>query len=522
MSDIPANYSSTPVQQTATDTELSLKDIQRILAGSLRFVQRHWVPIISITVLVTLLALALSFIVPPTYEAKATLLLLPQRAEITIDPNYRMLTPEQVPGYADATTARRTLTMLIQSDEVKRKAGIQRDDDATASLLPSSSLIELQVRSTSQSKAQEQANTWAMTAQQYILDLYNRQNLNTEQVQSAQASYDKANQAVLAFDKQNQVALLESQIDQLRQEITTMMALQRNNREQAALHRTELALQTLNARTKALARASSLLADAESLQAQLQKSGTQAGPGMAFSVTLLQMQSALLLSNLPLEELSLQSQPGQTITSRPTISPSQQSSIATQAPNSQVQVQPGVTQQPQLQLALGNETNIDTAGLMRSVDGIITQIKTRQNQLEQERNAAEQAVLDPSNDTLSLNLDDPKQAQQLDQYNKLLLDLQTKYEQQVEQKAQLVRERDVASNALSAALAKQAELKLRSTDEQVDIRIATQADHPEIVNQRILYLGSGLVLGLLLGIILALTRESSRAASFKQVQEPAT
>lgn len=288
MSDIPANYSSTPVPPAATDTELSLRDIQRLLTTSLRFLRRHWVRIVSVTLLVTLLAVALSFIIPPTYEAKATLLLLPQRGEITLDPNYRMLTPEQVPGYADATTARRTLTMLIQSDDVKRKAGIQRNDDATASLLPSSSLIELQVRSTSESKAQDQVNTWATTAQQYILDLYNRQNLNTEQVASAQASYDKANQAVLAFDKQNQVALLQSQIDQLRQEIASMLAIQRNNREQAALHRTELALQTLNARTKALARANSLLADAESLQAQLQKSGVQAGPGMALSVTLLQ------------------------------------------------------------------------------------------------------------------------------------------------------------------------------------------------------------------------------------------
>lgn len=234
------------------------------------------------------------------------------------------------------------------------------------------------------------------------------------------------------------------------------------------------------------------------------------------------MQSALLLSNLPLEDLSLQSQPFPTLAPGQTISPSLQSNAGGPAPNSQIQVQPGVTQQPQLQLSLGNEANVDTAALTRSVDGIIQQIKSRQNQLEQERRAAEQAVLDPSNDTLSVNLADPKQAQQLDQYNTLLLDLQTKYEQQVEQKAQLVRERDVASNALSAALAKQAELQLRSADEQVDIRIATQADHPEVVNYRILYLAGGLVLGLVLGIILALTRDSTRAASVKQVQEPAT
>ena len=57
---------------------------------------RHWKLIVSITVIGVFVAGLVSFLVPPTYEAKVAVLVIKGRSEITFEPKYRTYFEEDI------------------------------------------------------------------------------------------------------------------------------------------------------------------------------------------------------------------------------------------------------------------------------------------------------------------------------------------------------------------------------------------------------------------------------------------
>lgn len=199
---------------------------------------RRWKWIVALTLIPALVAAAISFFVlQPTYEAKALVLITGPRYLLRFDP--------RVETISDIATAYKAYPSLATSDDLLKQVldildpplpGNEGSLQAlrgkvSASTGADPSLLELKATNGVPQQAAQVANTWAGQYVAYVNELYGRRSEDviffSEQLESARQALEAAEEALIAFQARNQSSILNAELTSARQAQTDYLADQR-------------------------------------------------------------------------------------------------------------------------------------------------------------------------------------------------------------------------------------------------------------------------------------------------------
>lgn len=190
---------------------------------------RHWKVIVALAVVAAVVAGAVSFLLPPTYEARALVAAVRPKYVMRFDPRFETLNNEQLPvkAYPALATSDDVLSKLIAAagdilDEDEQQVyTLSRMVEAASSSDPS--LIALRVKSRDPMKAARLANIWADIVVREINDLYGQSEEEAQffeaQVQTADTNLRSAEEALIAYQATNQTNILNTKIAAMQQSL---------------------------------------------------------------------------------------------------------------------------------------------------------------------------------------------------------------------------------------------------------------------------------------------------------------
>lgn len=184
---------------------------------------KHWKLIAIITGIAVVIAALVSFLSPPVYEAKASVLITKARSEIVLVPEYRTALQQ------DSASMRQALVALIKSPSVANQVieqlgNVLEPGERKANKMLSKigvsnegDLIKISVKSTDPQKATDIANAWAESYKSYVNGLYSGTLRSSEGLQAqadvAARGYEEKQKALEDFIKDNRIADLSQQIN---------------------------------------------------------------------------------------------------------------------------------------------------------------------------------------------------------------------------------------------------------------------------------------------------------------------
>jgi len=253
---------------------------------------RRWKWIVGLTLVATITAAAISFVLPPVYEATVILAVTQPKYVLQFDPRFQAL-EESITAPFKAYSA------LVKNPELE-----ERVLDALQGFIPSAkfthqdlegmatvtqgddpSVIILKVRHTNREFAARVANIWAQLYVEQMSELYghspSEESHFEEQLEIAEANLSAAEEALIDFEGHSRIAVLENTINAKKEALASNLAAQE--------------------------RFLIIIQDAESLQHQLQLEGSPSS-GLASSLSILMLDVSSLSSqvSLPLDlELSI-------------------------------------------------------------------------------------------------------------------------------------------------------------------------------------------------------------------------
>lgn len=257
---------------------------------------RRWKWILGITLVAVAAAAAVSFfLLAPIYEAKAGVVIVKAKSEITFEPKYRTLTEEELGSVGiDINARRKALEALVKSNsvatEVISKLGSalepeERDVNILLEMVETEAngdFIGIKVRGKDPGKIAAIANAWGETYEEYVNGLYGGSPQSPEDIQAqaieAESGYKEAEEALAKFTGDNQIDTLSLEIGAKQNTLADYYATKRQ------LDR--------------------LIADAKALRDQLGQgnSSSPTGTGNSLSIMLLQSSAFTLLSpGLPVQ-----------------------------------------------------------------------------------------------------------------------------------------------------------------------------------------------------------------------------
>ena len=200
---------------------------------------RRWRWIVGLALVAALAAAAVSFFVlSPTYEATALVLITNPRYQLNFDPRLETLseirtTSKVYPRLATSNDLLERVWAALDpplEDVEHPLQALKEKFDASASDDPS--LLELTVRDGEAAGAARLANTWAEQYVAYVNELYGRRDQDLAffgaQLEKARASLAEAEEALIAFQARNQVSILNAQLGSVRQQQSEYLAEQRS------------------------------------------------------------------------------------------------------------------------------------------------------------------------------------------------------------------------------------------------------------------------------------------------------
>jgi succinoglycan biosynthesis transport protein ExoP len=191
---------------------------------------KRWKWILGVTLAAAITAAILSFFfLTPTYEAKAGVIIVKSRSEVTFEPKYRTLTEEELGSVGiDVNARRKALEALVKSSAVaseviaKLGSGLDPEEREVEALLEmvetesNGDLIGIKVEGKDPRKIAAIANAWGEDYEEYVNGLYGSrpQSLGDIQTQVAEAasSYKEAEEALAEFTGDNQIDTLSREI----------------------------------------------------------------------------------------------------------------------------------------------------------------------------------------------------------------------------------------------------------------------------------------------------------------------
>jgi polysaccharide biosynthesis transport protein len=201
---------------------------------------RRWRLIIGGTFLAGILAAALSFLIPPTYEASALVLLVVPRQVVQFDPRFENVDePRPLPAYPQLASSDHILQMLqaqIAPELTERKTLRDLRDTTSVSALNDPTLLRLTVRHRDPAMAAFIANQWAALFVGQVNELLGDE--GSQQVQFFRGQRDEARrhlavaeQALADFQGGNRIRLVTAELQVLEDALVLLLAKQQN-REQ--------------------------------------------------------------------------------------------------------------------------------------------------------------------------------------------------------------------------------------------------------------------------------------------------
>jgi polysaccharide biosynthesis transport protein len=198
---------------------------------------RRWRFIVGGTIVAGLLAVILSFLIPPTYEASALVLVTAPRQVIQFDPRFETvdeIRPLQAyPQLATSDNLLQTLLAQIAPEITEPKTLADLRQTISVAALADPSLLRLTVRHRDPATAAFIANRWAELLVVEVNELLGDQ--GSEQVQFFAAQRDEARhqldvteQALGNFQAVNRVRLVTAELLALEDSLALLLAKQQN------------------------------------------------------------------------------------------------------------------------------------------------------------------------------------------------------------------------------------------------------------------------------------------------------
>jgi len=203
--------------------------------------RRFWLPVAG-ALMAGAVALILSLVWPPVYEAEALLLITRLRPAVTLDPRFQTVAEENVVNLSvqEEQVRRQTLVGLAGSHDLWIKV-LERLGDSlppdersvdfmqgATDIRTEGNLIAFQARADRPAKAAAIANAWAETYQEQVNRLYSNTSPGYEQIQAqianARTAYEAAQQELESFVRQSRENELTRQIEQRQQVLANLQA----------------------------------------------------------------------------------------------------------------------------------------------------------------------------------------------------------------------------------------------------------------------------------------------------------
>ncbi|RMG91919.1 MAG: hypothetical protein D6706_17670 [Chloroflexi bacterium] len=190
----------------------------------LKLLFSKWKVILGGTILAAITAFIVSYLLPPTYEATALVVITNTGERVQFDPRFQDIINEQsLSAYPE----------LANSDEILQELLVQLEPPPTdvdtidtlknmvsASAGGDPSLIRLTVKSSNPAEAARIANLWAELFVAKINELFNNPGDTqvqafTVQLEAAQQNLEESEQALIDFQAHNKISILQNQLQVL-------------------------------------------------------------------------------------------------------------------------------------------------------------------------------------------------------------------------------------------------------------------------------------------------------------------
>ncbi len=469
---------STHSQQLKTDEELI--DLQPYLSILLKY----WWIILGLTVVGSLFGAL--FISPRRllYEARAKVIIVPSRSELSLEPKFRTVSDQAV-AKADLVSRRDALVGLVRNAAIATQVINTLKDQLPTELRDPvvlvemvngqggpGDLIEIIVQADRSEWAALVANAWAVEYENYINQVYSGDAAKSkkeisQQVDKAKGDYESAQQALVDVLTQNRMDELKQQIEEKQNLVKSLEAA----RQSAFRKRTEAAVKTLDDYYQTKLKLEQLLADVKSLHMQIRQGGRDGYASNALAILLLKS-GVYASSNIP-GNLALQ-------LSVPTVSET-----------------------------LDEITEADVARQLRDLQSMIDALQARLADLDQVISKLSQEMVSAQSDwMLPGYTGDRPFPQTIDTLQQEIRSLQAELEREQAKHRELVRARDLAWETYSTVARKLAELSVASDLTGTVVRRASPAIQPtKPLSDKQLRLRNVLtygVIGLALSVTLAL------------------
>lgn len=197
---------------------------------------RHWKWIAALAIVAAVVALVVSFLLPPTYEATALVVITQPRYVMRFDPKFETVNDIQQPYNAYPALAMSDDLMLETMaalnpplpEEAQDLTDFRETLEAASGSDPS--VVELRARHNDAEMAAHVANTWADVFVTQVNNLYDESVQDArffeEQLVAADGVLKKAEQALIEFEARNQSTVLSAQIGALRSQLSAYLEAQ--------------------------------------------------------------------------------------------------------------------------------------------------------------------------------------------------------------------------------------------------------------------------------------------------------
>jgi len=378
------------------------------------------------------------FLIAPLYEARAGVMIIKSKSEITFEPKYRTLTEEELArAGVDIASRRKALEALVASSsvavEVIAKLGptLDAEEREVGTLLEmvntetTGDLIYIAVRSTDAKKAAAIANAWGQVYERYVNELYSGKPQSAEaigtQMVEARQTYEESQEALARFIGDNRIEIF--------------------NREIGAKQN---ALADYYATKQGLDR---LIGDAKALRDQLRKEPSSS-IASTLPILLLRANAFMISTSLPLQ------------------------------PSTSLPLQPSTSLPLQLQLSLGQMPGLEgsTEDQLGDVDSLISVLEVRRGEVQ------------------SLISEGSIQQE--------LLGLQEQLEHEQARQRELTQARDLAWETYQTLARKEAEVEVSAQVTDTEVRFAVPAVEPKypVAPKKKLHIALAGALGLMVGV----------------------
>ena len=196
---------------------------------------KYWKWILGTTVAAAVVALVVSFLLPPTYEATALVIIRQPQYMMQFDPRFEALTQQPAyKAYPDLARGDEVLEALFvrlnpRPAEIETLRDLQERVEAKAGTDPS--VVRLTVRARDPQEAARIANLWAELFVAHANRVYGASDEELQQLEGqlaqAQAELEAAEQALIEFQARNQASILDARLDSLKSDQAHYLADQR-------------------------------------------------------------------------------------------------------------------------------------------------------------------------------------------------------------------------------------------------------------------------------------------------------